>query len=653
MQFKYPEVLFFLFLLLIPLLIHLFQLQKFRKEAFTNVQFLKEIELETRKSAKLKKLLILLSRLLTFAALIIAFAQPFINKNESLDQRESIYYVDNSFSMQSKIASGIDQLQLNKNYLLDKAAGIDGIQTLLSNDKYNRELDAKSFKNALVNIDFYPIHKNINQLLLEINSYSTAKSNTLFDLYLLTDFQKINGVIDTSLIDKKQQYNLVSASNVDQKNISVDSIWIAERDAKEITLTSRLTSHGFNITDLSVSLHLDETLYGKSTLNLLAGESKEITFKIPAAGNSSGKIAISDHSLSFDNELFFSIPKRYKTKVLVIGRHNDFLKRIFQKDAFELTEVTYTDLDQSKISRQDLIILDELETISNPLIQGLNSFVENKGKLVIIPAINSEIENYNKLLLSFDAGIISGKFDDDKKMSKINYEHPFFNKVFEKEIYNFQYPILSEGFTFVLNNASSLLQFDDLTDFASELNYKEGKIFLIAAPLSDPGNKFSNSPLVVPLFYNFSLESQDNEAIYLTIGQTQHVIIQSVNSGDEPIKIIQNEMEFIPLQTRNNDKVRITTSEFPIMSGIYDFKSKEQTIEKIAYNYNRRESELSYQSLQQLVDQYKNIHLYDSIEKAIKDGNERNNNKNLWQLFVIFALVFLVLEILLQKFLKN
>jgi len=653
MQFKYPEVLFFLFLLLIPLLIHLFQLQKFRKEAFTNVQFLKEIELETRKSAKLKKLLILLSRLLTFAALIIAFAQPFINKNESLDQRESIYYVDNSFSMQSKIASGIDQLQLNKNYLLDKAAGIDGIQTLLSNDKYNRELDAKSFKNALVNIDFYPIHKNINQLLLEINSYSTAKSNTLFDLYLLTDFQKINGVIDTSLIDKKQQYNLVSASNVDQKNISIDSIWIAERDAKEITLTSRLTSHGFNITDLSVSLHLDETLYGKSTLNLLAGESKEITFKIPAAGNSSGKIAISDHSLSFDNELFFSIPKRYKTKVLVIGRHNDFLKRIFQKDAFELTEVTYTDLDQSKISRQDLIILDELETISNPLIQGLNSFVENKGKLVIIPAINSEIENYNKLLLSFDAGIISGKFDDDKKISKINYEHPFFNKVFEKEIYNFQYPILSEGFTFVLNNASSLLQFDDLTDFASELNYKEGKIFLIAAPLSDPGNKFSNSPLVVPLFYNFSLESQDNEAIYLTIGQTQHVIIQSVNSGDEPIKIIQNEMEFIPLQTRNNDKVRITTSEFPIMSGIYDFKSKEQTIEKIAYNYNRRESELSYQSLQQLVDQYKNIHLYDSIEKAIKDGNERNNNKNLWQLFVIFALVFLVLEILLQKFLKN
>ncbi len=44
MQFKNPEILYFLFLLLIPILIHLFHLQKFKKVAFTNVKFLKEIE---------------------------------------------------------------------------------------------------------------------------------------------------------------------------------------------------------------------------------------------------------------------------------------------------------------------------------------------------------------------------------------------------------------------------------------------------------------------------------------------------------------------------------------------------------------------------------------------------------------------------------
>ncbi len=260
MQFKNPEVLFFLFLLLIPLLIHLFHLQKFKKEAFTNVQFLKEIELETRKSAKLKKLLILLTRLLAFAALIFAFAQPFINKNKSLQKREGIYYLDNSFSMQSKSNSGIDQLQLNKNYLLDNALENYLAQTLVSNQDYADKLDQKSFSNALLKLDFYPVRKNINQILLEINSHNRNKKGTSHDIYLLSDFQMINKVLDTSLLDEKQQYNFIIPSNTNEKNISIDSIWIAKRDPEFITLPSRLRSHGLVIDDLSVSLYLNEAL---------------------------------------------------------------------------------------------------------------------------------------------------------------------------------------------------------------------------------------------------------------------------------------------------------------------------------------------------------------------------------------------------------
>ena len=61
MNFKHPEILYFLFLLVIPILVHLFQLRRFKKEYFTNVQFLKELSVQTRKSAKLKKWLLLLS----------------------------------------------------------------------------------------------------------------------------------------------------------------------------------------------------------------------------------------------------------------------------------------------------------------------------------------------------------------------------------------------------------------------------------------------------------------------------------------------------------------------------------------------------------------------------------------------------------------
>ena len=42
MQFKHPEILYFLLLLIVPILVHLFQLRRFKKQEFTNVKLLKE-----------------------------------------------------------------------------------------------------------------------------------------------------------------------------------------------------------------------------------------------------------------------------------------------------------------------------------------------------------------------------------------------------------------------------------------------------------------------------------------------------------------------------------------------------------------------------------------------------------------------------------
>ena len=78
MQFKHPELLYALILLVIPFIVHLFKLRRFQKEAFTNVKFLKKVVQENRKSNQLKKWLILTARTLALAFLILAFAQPFI-----------------------------------------------------------------------------------------------------------------------------------------------------------------------------------------------------------------------------------------------------------------------------------------------------------------------------------------------------------------------------------------------------------------------------------------------------------------------------------------------------------------------------------------------------------------------------------------------
>ncbi len=88
MQFKHPEILYALFLLLIPIFIHLFQLRRFQKVAFTNVAFLKKVTIQTRKSSQLKKWLTLLMRLVALACIIIAFAQPFTASKTALNTKK-------------------------------------------------------------------------------------------------------------------------------------------------------------------------------------------------------------------------------------------------------------------------------------------------------------------------------------------------------------------------------------------------------------------------------------------------------------------------------------------------------------------------------------------------------------------------------------
>ena len=98
MQFKIPEILYFLTLLIIPLLVHLFQLQKYVKVPFTNVAFLQKILQQNRKSSRIKKWLLLVTRLLLLTAIIFAFSQPyFSNKKADLKQHHFIY-LDNSLS---------------------------------------------------------------------------------------------------------------------------------------------------------------------------------------------------------------------------------------------------------------------------------------------------------------------------------------------------------------------------------------------------------------------------------------------------------------------------------------------------------------------------------------------------------------------------
>jgi len=162
MQFHHPELLYALFLLIIPLIVHLFRLRKFQKEDFTNVKFLKKVIKETRKSSRLKKFLILSTRLLLIASLVLAFAQPYFPAiNNNLKESKTLIYLDNSLSMQA-LREQSTLLQKSINGIL-KSMPDESEYGLITNnqDYYNRS--SSELKKELQELQFTNEQLNLNQ----------------------------------------------------------------------------------------------------------------------------------------------------------------------------------------------------------------------------------------------------------------------------------------------------------------------------------------------------------------------------------------------------------------------------------------------------------------------------------------------------------
>jgi hypothetical protein len=652
MQFQHPEILYLLFLLIIPILIHLFQLQKFEKVAFTNVKLLKQIEQQTRKSSKLKKLLILLSRLLLLTSLIIAFAQPYYSANKSLADVTMIIYLDNSLSMQAKGEKG-ELLQKSKHDLIDSYQNADNTISLITNNELYKDLGLLNLKNILLKIGYSPIKKDLKTILLQMDNLKNDKNNASRDIVLISDFQTINGDVNSLNLDSLATYNFVQIVPNKTENLSIDSIWITEENFQNIKIKGLIRSHQTEMENLSISLFLDDKLFGKTTVSLEKNESKEIVFSIPKSKDIAGKLSLNDNQLLFDNTFYFTVNKAEKPKILAIGESTDFLPKIYTENEFDFTSFTIDQLDYSFIPNQNLIVLNSLVSITNILINSLQTYIEKGGNLVIIPNSNSDIVSYNKLFSTLNIGEINEKNGTKKSVTTINYGHPFFKNVFRKEVNNFQYPVVNLTYLSTLKNASYLLRFDDQSNFISEIKYKDSKVYWIASPLDLDISNFISSPLVVPIFYNFANQNASEKKLYFTVGDKNEIIVNQIKDQDVVLHLKGVNSDFIPMQSKTINSVKIQTELNPLKDGVYQITNNKGFSKNVAFNYNRKESEMKYSSLKSLAKKYDNVNYFYTIKDAITTLNDQYKKHNLWQLFVIFALLFLGIEIILQKFLKN
>jgi Aerotolerance regulator N-terminal len=641
MQFKHPELLYALFLLLIPIIVHLFQLRKFQKEAFTNVAFLKEVTIQTRKSSQLKKWLTLLTRLLLLACVIIAFAQPFTTKAKVFKtESETVIYLDNSFSMQAKGNQG----ELLKRAVQDIISHVpeNNNISLITNDNVYRNTTIKAIKNDLLQLDYSAKSMSYESVLLKSKTLFSKESGRLKNMVFISDFQQQKTNFNP-ITDSLTNILAVQLKPVNNNNVAIDSAYISNTTASNFELTVLLKHTGTPIENLPISLYNGDELIAKTSVEIT--NNAKTTFSLPVNNIINGKISIDDANLQYDNTLFFNINSVPKINVLSIYEDTDsFLNRIYTEDEFNYASTTADQLNYNDIEKQNLIILNELKTIPNTLISVLKAFTEQGGFITIIPSKNITTASYNDLLLGFNT-VFRDASETEKHIANINFSHPLYsNGVFEKEVKNFQYPNVNSFYTISNNSGSNILQFEDGKPFL--LQNKNAYIF--TAALNNENSNFKNSPLIVPTLYNMAKNSFKVPAIYYTIGNDNTFDVNVQLNQDDILTIANEDVSIIPKQQYFNSKVSVNTVEEPSVANIYSLKSKDETIQNVSYNYDRTDSELQYQDISNL----KNIILSDSVTDSFDTIKSGTNINALWKWFAIFALVFLVIEMLILKYFK-
>ncbi len=638
MQFNHPEVLYALILLIIPILVHLFQLRKFRIEYFTNVKFLKKLSLQTRKSSRIKKWLVLATRLLALASIIIAFAQPYFPLNTPhVKNVETVIYLDNSYSME---AIG------KKGKLLERSVQ-ELLESNLSNKNITLYTNSEDFYNLtkedLQNIKYSGDQQDFKTVALKAANSFSKDTNALKKFLIISDFQQ-------SLEFSKEENNseitiyVYQQSPERKENIKIDTAFLSSETMDAKILNVEISNSSNNLQTTPVSLYNDEKLIGKSSVTLAPNSKEKITFPVNDQEIWKGRIQIEDNGLQFDNSLYFSLNKIQPIKIYNINENkSDFLKRIYTAPEFEYHSFSVSSINYNSLKDADVIILNEVPNFNDVLTSTLSKLVSENKVLIIIPSSENLDANFINFTKSLGVLGFELKQEQEKLINTIKFQHPIYKGVFEQQVKNFEYPKVQTNYK-LKASSNIILSLQDNQPFL----FQKGNSFIFSAPLNSKNSNFIQSPLVVPTFYKMAISNINIPPLYSYLGKENKITVPLQVTNDEIVKLKSEKTSFIPQQKSFGGKIEITTNELPKNPDNYSVTFRDTQQLGISFNVNRKESNMNYLDLDGInhVQQIENLN-----EFFISDGYVDEKN-TFWKWFVTFALLFLIIETLLLKYFK-
>jgi len=681
MKFLYPDFLFALLAVAIPIIIHLFNFRKFKKIYFSNVQFLKEVKQETQSKSQLKHLLVLLSRILAIAFLVLAFAQPYIPVDDQktvAGQQTVSVYIDNSFSMNSVNGEGrLFDIARQYGYEIAKSYQPSDLFQILTNDfegRHQRLYNREDFEQMVEEIDISPSSHLLSDVVKRQTEALSQNGSGQKTLYVISDFQRLITDFDQFTNDSTVQIRLIPVPPEQSKNLYIDSCWF-ENPVKQIDVPQELSIRIRNISGeeyqnvpIKLLVNDQQKALGSFTIAPHSETDTVLTFTATQPGIQKAELRITDYPVTFDDNFFFSYNIAPQLSVLTITAGDDsarYIQNLFAKDDyFKVDIASENQLNYANLNDYHLILLHELGSISSGLGDAISRYIENGGSTFIIPSDKTDIPSYNQLFQKLGTNTFS-KLDTAKTaVRSIETAHPIYKNVFESIPENMDLPVVPKHFRFAQQTKTDLerlliLENGDL--FMGQYTYGRGKVYLTASPLSNNFSNFARHALFVPTLYNMAIQSQTDVPLFYTIGKDEVISLTNVNIPADNVfhlTLDQSDIDIIPEHKILNFKTSLFVHNQIAKAGNYQLESGDwQT--GISFNYQRKESDLrtySPEEIKELFEQsgLSNVTLIESDYAKLSNSlSQVSRGKQLWEFCILLTLLLLGIEILLIKFLKG
>ncbi|NOS83897.1 MAG: VWA domain-containing protein [Ignavibacteria bacterium] len=703
MTFLNPLLLWGLAAVSIPILIHIFNLKRTKKIEFSTLMFLKEIQQSKYKKIKLKQLLILLSRIAFIIFLVMMFAKPyetgFLGAPAFKSKSSVLIILDDSFSMQTRDNNGNDLENGKKkiNMLLDALGPNNEIffTTISAINKPSASIpfkDMNSIKDTLALIKTSAVTRDLNEVMYYAEDILNSSSNTLKEVYLVTDGQtsflkKDAAILPVFKDNDNLNFSVILTGIRNANNISIDTIntvsKIFEKN-RPVKIKAVLNNHNnFNSVNKSVIITFGNFKEEK-VLDIPANSLAEAEFilKPEQAGYSSGSIElvqndISDDEISADNRQYFGFYVPEKVNVLIASPtpyDAEYIKLVLNTSKeispgadvstfFNIKEVNSSDISNEDFNSYNSIIIINKQRFSTTEAAKVKNYVESGGGVLLYPGNLSEIDNYNNELMKLmDLPYITGRFSltEPAKFDKVDLEHPVFEGIFksdpEKKNVSIESPAVLNGITpGGGKNAQSIVTLTNGTNFMEEYTMGKGRLLMFASPPDMNSSDFPAKNLFSPVTIRSILYSANINGIKPAVtGKDYFIDLDKNNLVYDSINVVSSK-DIISgkfLLTENAELINVGASL--LNTDNYSIMNAGKNMVSFPVNFSRSESisgRMEIKDISSLLNEGYGLKSnvvapQDLLVAAIIDTR---NGRDLWMYFLLVAVIFLIIEYLLSR----